>query len=77
VPPPGEARADTDIVFDLAERLGLGAQFWNGDIEAAYCHQLAPISVTLEALRAQPAGLLSRPSDPWHGQTSPRVFPWC
>ena len=43
VPPPGEARADTDIVFDLAGRLGLAAQFWNGDIEAAYRHQLGPI----------------------------------
>src|SRR5271167_4569245 len=29
VPPPGEARPDTDIVFDLATRLGLGAHFWN------------------------------------------------
>jgi anaerobic selenocysteine-containing dehydrogenase len=57
VPPPGEARADTEIVFDLAARLGLGAQFWNGDIEAAYRHQLAPTGVTLEALRAQPAGV--------------------
>ncbi|MEJ2378522.1 MAG: hypothetical protein P8Y71_25120 [Pseudolabrys sp.] len=28
VPPPGEARADTKIVFDLACRLGLGEQFW-------------------------------------------------
>jgi anaerobic selenocysteine-containing dehydrogenase len=57
VPPPGEARADTEIVFDLAARLGLGAQFWNGDIEAAYRHQLAPTGVTLEQLRAQPAGV--------------------
>jgi anaerobic selenocysteine-containing dehydrogenase len=57
VPPPGEARADTDIVFALAERLGLGAQFWNGDIEAAYSHQLAPTGVSLEQLHAQPAGV--------------------
>lgn len=57
VPPPGEARADTDIVFDLAGRLGLSAQFWNGDIEAAYRHQLAPSGVTLEALRAQTEGV--------------------
>jgi len=35
VPPPGEARPDTDIVFDLAARLGLADQFWNGDIDAA------------------------------------------
>jgi anaerobic selenocysteine-containing dehydrogenase len=57
VPPPGEARADTDIVFDLAGRLGLAAQFWDGNIEAAYRHQLAPSGVTLEALRAQAEGV--------------------
>ena len=57
VPPPGEARADTDIVFDLAGRLGLAAQFWNGDIEAAYRHQLGPSGVTLEALRAHAEGV--------------------
>jgi anaerobic selenocysteine-containing dehydrogenase len=57
VPPPGEARADTEIIFDLANRLGLAAQFWNGDIEAAYRHQLAPSGVTLETLRAQAEGV--------------------
>src|SRR5262252_3231403 len=57
VPPAGEARADTDIIFDLAGRLGLGAQFWDGDIDAAYRHQLAPTGVTLEQLRAAPGGV--------------------
>ena len=57
VPPPGDARPDTDIIFDLAVRLGLGAQFWRGDIEAAYRHQLAPTGVTLEQLRAAPGGV--------------------
>jgi anaerobic selenocysteine-containing dehydrogenase len=57
VPPPGEARADTEIVFDLADRLGLAAQFWDGDIEAAYRFQLAPSGVTLDAVRAQPEGV--------------------
>ena len=57
VPPPGEARPDTDIVFDLAGRLGLGEQFWDGDIDAAYRHQLAPTGVTLEQLRAAPGGV--------------------
>jgi len=57
VPPPGEARPDTDIIFDLAARLGLAAQFWHGDIEAAYRHQLAPTGVTLEQLRAAPSGV--------------------
>ena len=57
VPPRGEARSDTAIIFDLADRLGLGAQFWNDDIDAAYRHQLAPTGVTLEQLRAAPGGV--------------------
>src|SRR6516162_798918 len=57
IPPPGEARPDTDIIFDLAARLGLADQFWNGDIDAAYRHQLAPTGVTLEELRASPGGV--------------------
>jgi len=57
VPPPGQARSDTDIVFDLAARLGLADQFWNDDIDAGYRHQLAPTGVTLEELRAAPGGV--------------------
>jgi anaerobic selenocysteine-containing dehydrogenase len=57
VPPIGEARADTDIIFDLARRLGLSEKFWNGDIDGAYRHQLAPSGVTLEQLRADPRGV--------------------
>src|SRR5262245_59911724 len=57
VPPRGEARPDTDIIFDLAGRLGLAAQFWNGDVEAAWRHQLGPTGVTLEQLRAAPGGV--------------------
>jgi len=57
VPPRGEARPDTDIVFGLAARLGLSDQFWHGDIEAAYRHQLAPTGVTVEQLRASPGGV--------------------
>jgi anaerobic selenocysteine-containing dehydrogenase len=55
--PRGEARSDTEIVFDLARRLGLGAHFWDGDIEAAYRYQLGPSGVSLEALRQQPGGV--------------------
>jgi anaerobic selenocysteine-containing dehydrogenase len=57
VPPPGEARPDIDIIFDLAGRLGLAGQFWNGDVDAAYRHQLAPTGVTLEELCAAPGGV--------------------
>jgi anaerobic selenocysteine-containing dehydrogenase len=56
-PPRGEARSDMEIVFALATRLGLGAQFWDGDVDAAWRHQLEPSGITLEALRAEPAGI--------------------
>lgn len=57
VEPRGEARSDVQIVFDLACRLGLGAEFWDGDIDAAYRHQLEPSGVTLETLRQTPEGV--------------------
>jgi anaerobic selenocysteine-containing dehydrogenase len=57
VEPRGEARSDIQIIFDLACRLGFGQIFWDGDIDAAYRHQLAPSGVTLETLRENPAGV--------------------
>jgi len=57
VAPPDQARSDTDFIFDLAVRLGLGEHFWNGDIDAAYREQLGPSGITLDQLRAEPAGL--------------------
>jgi anaerobic selenocysteine-containing dehydrogenase len=57
VAPRGEARSDTQIVFDLATRLGLGAHFWDGDIDAGYRYQLGPSGITLETLREQPGGV--------------------
>lgn len=57
VEPRGECRSDTEIVFDLAARLGLGQYFWQGDIEAAYRYQLEPSGLSLETLRAHPGGV--------------------
>ena len=57
VAPRGEARADIDIVFDLAVRLGLGNHFWHGDIEAALDYHLAPSGLSVQALRAAPRGI--------------------
>jgi anaerobic selenocysteine-containing dehydrogenase len=57
VPPRGEARADIDLVFGLAVRLGLGENFWNGDVEAALRHYLAPSGITPEMLRREPRGI--------------------
>jgi anaerobic selenocysteine-containing dehydrogenase len=57
VEPRGEARADMEIVFDLASRLGLGEHFWNGDIDGAYRFQLQPSGISLDGLRENPAGI--------------------
>jgi len=55
--PRGEARSDTEIVFDLATRLGLGHHFWNGDIDAAFRYQLEPSGISLDMLRENPGGI--------------------
>jgi anaerobic selenocysteine-containing dehydrogenase len=55
--PRGEARSDIEIVFALAQRLGLGEHFWDGDIDAAWRYQLEPSGITLEQLRDRPAGI--------------------
>ena len=57
VPPVGESRSDLEVIFDLADRLGLGRDFFDGDVHAGWEHQLEPSGVTLEQLRADPAGV--------------------
>jgi anaerobic selenocysteine-containing dehydrogenase len=57
VEPPGEARSDSEIVFGLADSMGFGALFWNGNIEAAYREQLGPSGISLETLREHPEGV--------------------
>jgi anaerobic selenocysteine-containing dehydrogenase len=53
----GECRSDLEIIFAIADRLGLGEQFFDGDIEAAWRHQLEPSGLSLEQLRAEPGGI--------------------
>jgi anaerobic selenocysteine-containing dehydrogenase len=60
VPPRGEARADIDVVFDLAVRLGLGNRFWQGDVESGLAHHLAPSGLTPTMLR-KPRGIARVP----------------
>ena len=57
VAPRGEARSDTEIVFALAEKLGLRDRFFGGDIDEGYRAMLAPSGVTLEQLRESPGGV--------------------
>ncbi|PLZ03200.1 ferredoxin:oxidoreductase FAD/NAD(P)-binding protein [Burkholderia sp. WAC0059] len=57
VAPRGESRADYDIVFDLAVRLGMGESFFGGSVEAGWNHVLAPLGLDVATLRAQPEGI--------------------
>lgn len=52
-----ESRADLEIIFDLATRLGLAEYFFNGDIDAALNWHLAPTGLTVEKLREQRMGI--------------------
>lgn len=57
IAPRGDSRSDAQVVFALAQRLGLGEHFWDGDLEAGLAHILAPLGLTPAALRAHPGGL--------------------
>ena len=57
VPPQYESWPDMKIIFKLASRLGLGDKFWDGDIEAAFDYQFAPLNITVEQIRRSPAGI--------------------
>jgi anaerobic selenocysteine-containing dehydrogenase len=63
VAPLHERRSDERIVFDLACRLGLGEQFWDGDLEAAYDYLLEPAELTWRRLGDLPDGV-SVPAGP-------------
>ncbi|MCK5650362.1 MAG: molybdopterin-dependent oxidoreductase, partial [Gemmatimonadetes bacterium] len=50
VPPLADARGDTELVFQLAAHLGLGALFWDGDIHASYTDRLRGIGLSFRDL---------------------------
>lgn len=57
LPQLGDCKADYEIAAELAVRLGLTDEFFGGDIEAGWNHQLAPLGVTVDDLRQHPEGL--------------------
>jgi anaerobic selenocysteine-containing dehydrogenase len=57
VPALHESRADLEIIFDLATRLGLSEYFFGGDIDTALNYHLAPSGLTVEQLRANRTGV--------------------
>ena len=57
VEPLAERRSDTWMVFELAKRLGLGENFWHGDITTAYEYELAPTGISLAEVKASAGGI--------------------
>ncbi len=51
VHPLGEAQGDTELVFEMAEALGLGERFWAGDVRASYDARLERLGLTAADLR--------------------------
>jgi len=72
VPPRGEVRADYDIAFDLACRLGHGEAFFGGSIEAGWNHQLEPLGLSVAQLRAAPGGIRVPQPNPERKYAAPR-----
>lgn len=56
-PAPAETMSDWEFYFKLAERMGYGDRFWNGDIEAYLAEIAAPTGYTLDQLRNAPDGI--------------------
>lgn len=73
VPPRGDVRADYDIAFDLACRLGHADAFFGGSIEAGWNHQLEPLGLTVAQLRAAPGGIRLPQPNPERKFALPRV----
>ena len=62
----GESRSDEWITFALAQKLGLGNHFWDGDADRAYEEILAPMDVSLDELRAAGRGVEVPAETPFH-----------
>jgi anaerobic selenocysteine-containing dehydrogenase len=57
VEPLKERRSDAWVAFELAKRMGMATEFWDGDLQAAYAYELEPTGITLEVLKAEPGGI--------------------
>jgi len=58
IPPLGESRSDSWIVFELAKRLGLDEHFFNSDIDVALQHMIEPTGLATTELKSHPGGII-------------------
>lgn len=57
IEPLGAYGSTYQFFLDLAVKMGYGADFWHGSMEAAMDDQLEPLGITCEELRQHPAGI--------------------
>lgn len=57
IDPIGDSRSDTDIVLDLARRLGHEDDFFGCDADRGHDHVLAPAGLSVTRLRENPEGV--------------------
>jgi anaerobic selenocysteine-containing dehydrogenase len=58
IAPLGEARPDTDIVMQLASRLGFSDRMFDGDVDKGHNAVLGKTGLSVAELRAAPAGVV-------------------
>lgn len=56
IPPLGESRADLDVIFALARRLGLQSEFPWRSVDDAFDWELKPLGISIDYLRQHPEG---------------------
>jgi anaerobic selenocysteine-containing dehydrogenase len=61
IEPLGDYKSDYEFWLDLGVKMGYGADFWDGDIEACMNDQLEPFEMTMEELRQHPMGIVYDP----------------
>jgi anaerobic selenocysteine-containing dehydrogenase len=57
IAPLGESRSLTQILLDLAVKMGYGADFWDGSMDKLMNWTLEPSGLTVEELRKHPDGI--------------------
>jgi thiosulfate reductase/polysulfide reductase chain A len=62
--PLGESRSDWQVYLDLAVKMGYGADFWNGSMEAFLDEQMGPSGIKTEDLRKSPRGMFIKRTGP-------------
>lgn len=61
--PLGQARSDWDFYLGLAQAMGYGDDFWDGDMDACLREQLEGSGISLEELRAAEGGIFIERTD--------------